>query len=390
MIRKQVLQQFVFLLVAATWPTPDDPSDPLFGLTGEVVFPPGSVVISTQPPESFVGTLNHPFAVVRPYAAPVDREATARVDNGRFTITVVGRGAGDRYGQSPVIGGNSTSQAQSPGRGVEEVLEVVATALGTVAQPGQLVDSTHAMQGYVDRVNEAYPLTDSPELAAVDVDVVVTNEGLQRFYHAPRRLTAVGVASQPYSYTFVTSANLAPYTLTVTTNSASVGYTAGPEAVLSPSNTNDQNAAALAANVNTQAPLMGLLTAVAVGPVVTFTLTGALTLVLAVNNGGGTPGAVTFTNAAAPSVTLSWTNPPARYDAVGRVIVRKAGSTPPTKADGTDGTVLSTTALGATTYVDAPGSGTWSYGVFNGLDERRTPPTTPGRWSSPATVTLTV
>ena len=66
------------------------------------------------------------------------------------------------------------------------------------------------------------------------------------------------------------------------------------------------------------------------------------------------------------TVTLTWTAPPARWDNPSRYakVVRKASSAPTTS---TDGTVLSTTASSG--YTNAPGAGTWYYGVCSTYDE---------------------
>lgn len=67
------------------------------------------------------------------------------------------------------------------------------------------------------------------------------------------------------------------------------------------------------------------------------------------------------------NVTVTWTNPPARFDRVAMKadVVRKANSAPTSR---TDGTVLSTAATSPLTD-SAPGAGTWYYGVWPQYDD---------------------
>lgn len=65
---------------------------------------------------------------------------------------------------------------------------------------------------------------------------------------------------------------------------------------------------------------------------------------------------------AGPNVTLTWTDPPDRFDRRRIHIRRLAGAVAPASA--TDGVEVANVALGVNTYVDAPGVGTWSYGIF--------------------------
>jgi hypothetical protein len=69
---------------------------------------------------------------------------------------------------------------------------------------------------------------------------------------------------------------------------------------------------------------------------------------------------------AAGSVTLTWQETGPRYDSFNIHIRRVAGSSsgfPPTS-----GTFVADVALGTLTYVDAPGAGTFTYGVWGGYD----------------------
>jgi len=67
------------------------------------------------------------------------------------------------------------------------------------------------------------------------------------------------------------------------------------------------------------------------------------------------------------NVTVTWTSPPARFDRVAMKgdVVRKSGSAPTSR---TDGTVLSTAATSPLTDT-APGAGTWYYGVWPQYDD---------------------
>lgn len=64
----------------------------------------------------------------------------------------------------------------------------------------------------------------------------------------------------------------------------------------------------------------------------------------------------------AGNVTLTWADPPNRFDRRRIHIRRSEGATPP--ADSSAGTEVANVALGVNTYVDAPGVGTWSYTIF--------------------------
>ena len=64
----------------------------------------------------------------------------------------------------------------------------------------------------------------------------------------------------------------------------------------------------------------------------------------------------------AANVTLTWADPPDRFDRRIVRIRRLSGSTAP--ADVTAGTQVADVAIGTQTYVDAPGAGTWTYAAF--------------------------
>lgn len=71
-------------------------------------------------------------------------------------------------------------------------------------------------------------------------------------------------------------------------------------------------------------------------------------------------------SAAGGTVTLLWSAPPVRYDYTSAVVavVRKASSAPTSITDGTE---LSTSATSG--YTNAPGAGTWYYGIAPAYSE---------------------
>lgn len=62
------------------------------------------------------------------------------------------------------------------------------------------------------------------------------------------------------------------------------------------------------------------------------------------------------------TVTVTWQDPPTRFDSREMEVHRASGSTPPSSA--TAATKRASVALGVETYSEAPGAGTWSYAVF--------------------------
>jgi hypothetical protein len=72
---------------------------------------------------------------------------------------------------------------------------------------------------------------------------------------------------------------------------------------------------------------------------------------------------------AGANVTLTWSDPPTRFDGDGRTlrIRRAAGAIPPTTVTG--GIQVADVARGVGTYVDAPGVGQWSYTIFAGYTD---------------------
>lgn len=100
------------------------------------------------------------------------------------------------------------------------------------------------------------------------------------------------------------------------------------------------------------------------------------------------PGVVALAGiVAGGNVTLSWRLPPgSRFDLDKIVVRRAAGSTAP--ATVTDGTGVTLASDLATSIVNAPGSGTWSYSVFAGYDQYGAG--APDTYSAKAAVTVVV
>ena len=68
-------------------------------------------------------------------------------------------------------------------------------------------------------------------------------------------------------------------------------------------------------------------------------------------------------------VTLTWEDPPTRFDSINLEIHRASGSTPPATAAA--GTLVASVALGVETYTDSNRPvGTWSYAIFAGYNDR--------------------
>jgi hypothetical protein len=62
------------------------------------------------------------------------------------------------------------------------------------------------------------------------------------------------------------------------------------------------------------------------------------------------------------TVTITWADPPNRFDRYQLHIRRAAGATAP--ATSSAGSSVANVAVGVQTYDDAPGAGQWSYSVF--------------------------
>lgn len=79
------------------------------------------------------------------------------------------------------------------------------------------------------------------------------------------------------------------------------------------------------------------------------------------------PAPTQFEATVSGTVSLSWVVPPSRYDRDKVTLRRIAGSTPVTSPTAGTGVTLSGDL--ATSVVDSPGSGTWSYSLFGEYDD---------------------
>lgn len=152
-----------------------------------------------------------PFALVEVLEDEHDREAPGRLDRVRVRVTVLAGGGGiggwtgtttthDSHGVKSTIGGTRASvqpQGKSDGRGVDEVVGRLRTALGASASAlaGRLVESTHGMQGVVFGAGPILPV-DGHQVVARAFEIEVYSGKTDRFYHPPRRLLCTGGAGQ--------------------------------------------------------------------------------------------------------------------------------------------------------------------------------------------------
>lgn len=67
------------------------------------------------------------------------------------------------------------------------------------------------------------------------------------------------------------------------------------------------------------------------------------------------------------TVTITWQDPPTRFDSIEIEVHRASGATAP--ATPSAATKQAGVALGTETYAQAPGAGQWSYAVFMGYDD---------------------
>lgn len=93
----------------------------------------------------------------------------------------------------------------------------------------------------------------------------------------------------------------------------------------------------------------------------------------------------TAVGASSGQVTLTWRNPPSRFDLLSVILRRASGSTAPASA--TDGTGVTLSGPLAISVTDTPGAGTWSYALFAAYDEVSATPATADRYSSSITRT---
>lgn len=86
----------------------------------------------------------------------------------------------------------------------------------------------------------------------------------------------------------------------------------------------------------------------------------------------------------AGSISLTWTNPPLRFDSYKIILRRASGATPP--ASVTDGTGVTLASDWATSKTDTVAAGTYSYSAFVAYDEVNPTPATEQRYSIAASV----
>lgn len=202
----QIKRQLAFLVAAFAWA--DTPSAVVF--TGGAVvsedlegnFAPGHIT------QDGPASLSLPFARVSCPGWEFDEEGQGRVERALFRVFAT---AG---GWSPVIAGGSTSadgydthgvnqvsgklrdatngQGKSAGRDVDELLSRFAESLTPpgMTTPGQLVESTHAIQGRATRAEAMVPV-DGVQVLKRALEIEVTNPTASRYYHAPTSVLAV-------------------------------------------------------------------------------------------------------------------------------------------------------------------------------------------------------
>ena len=78
-------------------------------------------------------------------------------------------------------------------------------------------------------------------------------------------------------------------------------------------------------------------------------------------------------------MSLTWANPPSRYDLRRVRLRRAAGSTPPASISA--GSEVTLAADLSTSVVDAVAAGTYSYTLFGCYDETNSPPSADQRFS---------
>ena len=88
------------------------------------------------------------------------------------------------------------------------------------------------------------------------------------------------------------------------------------------------------------------------------------------------------------NTTITWEDPPDRFDRLNIALVRKLGSDP---SSVTDGTSLGTVAIGTQTFTEAdPASGTWHYAAFAAYDKSYTTPSSVTDYSEKKVVQVTI
>lgn len=115
----QAAQQIKALLLARKWGG---------DASSEVVFASGSVIISTQPVDEFIGlSYRYPMAVVRPGAQTLDPEFPTIALSSDLSIEVAQKVSSSRFAESAIIGGPVPDITKSQGKGILAIIgEVLA------------------------------------------------------------------------------------------------------------------------------------------------------------------------------------------------------------------------------------------------------------------------
>lgn len=175
MNRWQLARQLEYKAKSATWT--DSPN---------AVVLTGGAVISSRRVEDLYGEYSTPFAVVRAGTLEGDPNHPERYASGSFRVDVVAESWGDLAGRSAIVGSPLESQGRSGGRGVDEVIEPIHTALSRL--DSDLGVLTQAVVSGVEEVKGANGVL----LAVATIDITAFNLTRDRYYHPGLRLLAVG------------------------------------------------------------------------------------------------------------------------------------------------------------------------------------------------------
>lgn len=381
----QLSQQIVFALNQANFVWPDAPSEPVLS----------RVIVGPPPPDFFQHDLVAPAAILHVETErDHDEHPADLVEEARWSLYLFAANATEQAGSAAVMGGNRATLGSSRGRGLLEIEPLVKarlfSQLGLTARPRSVGSQPTNSAGKMGGV-----------IAERALDLMATRCPNQTDFAPVRKLKATTPAVSPYFTILTVFGNF--WQFTINPDSTPVVLEAGIDFTYSLT-TPSVTATNLANAINANGTLGPLVSAVAVGSVVTVSVTTATTLALSVFDNGGTPGFATATTPAGSSVSLTFAPAVSRYDLIGYTWVRAAGPVAPASPAG--GTFVANPA--AIGLLDAPGAGTWSYSVFWAYDTTRDPftgvgvaPADPNRWSSyetaqggvvyvPASVTVTV
>lgn len=180
-----------------------------------------------------------PFARVSVISEEPDQESPGRsimtlrawvvAGGGGITdaTTVASQTAQDTHGINQDVGANragTSPQGKSTGRHVDEVCNRLVESLNY----GQLVDSTHGMQGVV-RVKDKLVTVSGVQVLARPVDIQVFNGTTAKRYHDPRRFTATaGIAGACSLSWLLPPTRFDTLGMVVCRSAAGGGYPSGP------------------------------------------------------------------------------------------------------------------------------------------------------------------